>query len=84
MNEHWFLTLQEAQVEIEAWRRKYNEEATHSPIGDMIPLEFIHNHQSQTQTGQGLTSLAWYNERGKANYSRSEAQHVIFDVIDIP
>ena len=29
LNEHWFLTLQEAQVVIEAWRREYNEERTH-------------------------------------------------------
>lgn len=25
LNEHWFLTLQEAQLVIEAWRREYNE-----------------------------------------------------------
>jgi putative transposase len=29
LNEHWFLTLKEAQLVIEAWRREYNEERTH-------------------------------------------------------
>jgi putative transposase len=43
LNEHWFLTLQEAQLVIEAWRREYNEERTHSGIGDLTPQEFIHN-----------------------------------------
>jgi len=58
LNEHWFLTLQEAQVVIEAWRREYNEERTHSTIGDMTPMEFIRNHQNRTQAAQELTSLA--------------------------
>ena len=35
LNEHWFLTLQEAQLVIEAWRREYNEERTHSTIEDV-------------------------------------------------
>ena len=58
LNEHWFLTLQEAQVVIEAWRREYNEERTHSTIGDITPMEFIHNHQYRTQAAQESTSLA--------------------------
>ena len=58
LNEHWFLTLQEAQVVIEAWHREYNEERTHSTIGDMTPMEFIHNHQNRAQAAQEVTSLA--------------------------
>jgi len=58
VNEHWFLTLQEAQVVIDAWRREYNEERTHSTIGDMTPMEFIKHHQDRAQAAQELTSLA--------------------------
>ena len=58
LNEHWFLTLQEAQVVIEAWRQEYNEERTHSAIGDVTPMEFIQNHQTRTQAAQESTSLA--------------------------
>lgn len=58
LNEHWLLTLQEAQVVIEAWRREYNEERTHSTIGDLTPMEFIHNHRNRAQTAQESTSLA--------------------------
>jgi putative transposase len=58
LNEHWFLTLQEAQGVIEAWRQEYNEERTHSAIGDMTPMAFIQNHQTRTQAAQESTSLA--------------------------
>ena len=57
LNEHWFLTLQEAQLVIEAWRREYNEERTHRTIGDMTPMEFIRNHQNRPHAAQELTSL---------------------------
>jgi len=48
LNAHWFLTLQEAQVVIEAWGQEYNEERTHSAIGDVTPMEFIQNLQTRT------------------------------------
>jgi putative transposase len=58
LNEHWFLSLQEAQLVIEAWRREYNEERTHSAIGDVTPQEFIHNYQAGAQMTQEVTSSA--------------------------
>ena len=58
LNEHWFLTLQEAQLVIEAWRRGYNEKRTHSTIGDVTPQEFIHNYQTGPQLTQEFTSSA--------------------------
>lgn len=58
LNKHWFLTLQEAQLVIEAWRRKYNEERTHSTIGDVAPQEFIHNYQTGAQMTQEFTPSA--------------------------
>jgi putative transposase len=33
LNEHRFLSLQEAQLVMEAWRREYNEEPRHSARG---------------------------------------------------
>jgi putative transposase len=58
LNEHWFVSLQEAQVVIEAWRREYNEERTHSTIGDVTPMEFIHHYQTGSQLTQEFTSSA--------------------------
>lgn len=58
LNEHWFLTLLEAQLVIEAWRREYNEERTHSTIGDVTPQEFINNYHNGTHLTQEFTASA--------------------------
>jgi putative transposase len=55
LNEHWFLTLKEAQLVIEAWRREYNEERTHSTIGD---VKLITNYQNGVHLAQEVTSSA--------------------------
>ncbi|MBA2485939.1 MAG: transposase [Nitrospira sp.] len=41
LEEHWFITLQEAQVVIKAWRREYNNEERPQTIGHVTPMEFI-------------------------------------------
>jgi len=58
LNEHWIVTLQEAQLVIEAWRREYNEERTHSALGDVTPQEFITNYQAGAQRTQERASSA--------------------------
>jgi putative transposase len=40
LNENWFMSLQEARMKIEAWRRDYNEVRPHSSLGNRTPLEF--------------------------------------------
>lgn len=40
LNEHWFASLAEARVLIEAWRREYNLERPHSSLGNATPAEF--------------------------------------------
>ena len=40
LNEHWFLTLDDAREKIEAWRRDYNEQRPHSSLGNLSPAEF--------------------------------------------
>ncbi len=42
---------------IEAWRREYNKERTHSTIGDVTPREFINNYQNGSHLVQESTSL---------------------------
>jgi putative transposase len=58
LNEHWFLTAPEAQLVIEAWRREYNKDWTHSTIGDVTPQEFIHNYLHEAHQIQEFTSSA--------------------------
>jgi len=40
LNEHWFLSLDDARDKIEAWRRDYNEERPHSALGNATPEEY--------------------------------------------
>ncbi len=40
LNEHWFMSLQDAQDKIEAWRGHYNERRPHSALNWMSPNEF--------------------------------------------
>lgn len=58
LNEHWLVSLQEAQVVIETWRREYNEEWTHSAIGNVTPMECIQTYLDRSQAAKASTSLA--------------------------
>lgn len=40
LNEHWFLTLDDARETIEAWRIDYNQVRPHSALGYLTPEEF--------------------------------------------
>ncbi|GGH36521.1 Transposase [Cribrihabitans marinus] len=41
LNSHWFMSLEDAAEELEAWRRDYNEERPHSAIGNNAPAELM-------------------------------------------
>jgi putative transposase len=41
LNAHWFMSLDDARRKCEAWRRDYNEQRPHSPIGNKAPIELI-------------------------------------------
>jgi putative transposase len=43
LNEHWFLTLEDACGKIEGWRNDYNNHRPHSSLGNKSPREFISN-----------------------------------------
>jgi putative transposase len=40
LNEHWFLSLDDAREKVEAWRRDYNEARPHSALGNATPEEY--------------------------------------------
>ena len=37
LNAHWFMSLEDAQKKIEAWRQDYNEFWPHSSLNNMTP-----------------------------------------------
>ena len=38
LNQHWFLSLDDARQKMEEWRRDYNEVRPHSAIGNKPPI----------------------------------------------
>ncbi|SSC70766.1 unnamed protein product [Ciceribacter sp. T2.26MG-112.2] len=41
LNQHWFLTLDDARQKMEDWRRDYNEARPHSAIGNEPPISLM-------------------------------------------
>lgn len=41
LNEHWFLSLEDAKEKIEVWRHHYNGQRPHSSLGYQSPLECL-------------------------------------------
>jgi putative transposase len=41
LNEHWFLSLEDAKEKVGAWRGHYNEQRPHSSLGYQAPLEYL-------------------------------------------
>ena len=42
LNQHWFLSLEDAQEKLDAWRNDYNENRPHSSLGNRTPSQFAH------------------------------------------
>lgn len=56
LNEHWFVSLQDAREKIEAWRLDYNGSRPHSSLGHLTPEEFIGQSHGRPNHPQELTS----------------------------
>ena len=41
LNQHWFMSLEDARQKMEAWRRYYNEERPHDAIGQKAPITLL-------------------------------------------
>jgi putative transposase len=73
LNQHWFLSLEDAQEKMASWRGEYNRERPHSALGNRTPSEFAASAQA-LQTGR-RTSVAivekspstWIKLGGKSN-----------------
>ena len=47
LNQHWFLNLEEARIEIEKWRKDYNENRPHSSLRMKTPNEFAKQYEME-------------------------------------
>jgi putative transposase len=55
LNEHVFVSLDDARSKIEKWRVEYNRERPHSSLGNLTPEEFVAKHQ----TSSAVARTAW-------------------------
>ena len=49
LNEHWFLSLEDARSKIAQWRESYNHERPHSMLGYKTPEEFAKTEQDMAK-----------------------------------
>ena len=43
LNQHWFLSLEDAQEKVSAWRKESNEQRPHSSLDQQTPRQFARN-----------------------------------------
>ena len=55
LNEHWFITMDQARRIIEAWRIEYNTERPHSSLGNLTPEEFAERSLARDEKAISLT-----------------------------
>lgn len=53
LDEHWFLSVADAQEKIEAWRKHYNAERPHSSLGNLALEDFA---RESAATARALVS----------------------------
>jgi putative transposase len=58
LNEHWFLTLDDARETIEVWRLDYNRVRPHSSLGYLTPQEFRMGY-ANVESKTGFPLLEW-------------------------
>ncbi|AIY41381.1 Mobile element protein [Collimonas arenae] len=56
LNEHWFMSLDDAKQKIEAWRKEYNESRPHSALQWATPAEYAQMARDSVISGQTKTS----------------------------
>ena len=54
LNQHWFLSLDEARAVTEAWRDDYNRVRPHGALGNQTPFEFARPCMANNPTGTKL------------------------------
>jgi putative transposase len=47
LNVNWFLSLEDAKMKVEAWRKDYNDFRPHSSLGNMTPSAFAKSEVGQ-------------------------------------
>ena len=60
LNEHWFTSLPHARLEIERWRREYNEERPKQGLGGLTPTQYAKHLAGKAVTLAGNSNATRY------------------------
>jgi putative transposase len=58
LNEHWFLSVADAQEKIEQWRKDYNEQRPHSSLGNLTPAVFASQRRPEASAAPSPPAYA--------------------------
>lgn len=56
LNQHWFVSLEDARQIIGRWADEYNEEREHSSLAGLTPREFAQGRKSAVETAENADS----------------------------
>ncbi len=70
LNTHWFLSLEDARVKIDAWRRDYNESRPHTSLGWLTPIECCRRGHQSGRMNAGYSPSTGMRNRGTLNRCR--------------
>ena len=52
LDQHWFMSLEDAREKVAAWRVDYNEVRPHSSLGNLAPSEFVRSSQGSLASNE--------------------------------
>jgi putative transposase len=67
LNETLFISLSQARIELETWRRDCNTERPHSSLGNLTPLAYAARIASDPQQAEALRSIGGFAPRPVAS-----------------
>ncbi len=76
LNEHWFISLDQARDEIEAWRYDYNEQRPHSSLDNRTPREFAAAVASPPR-GAGWMERVEQRDNKQVKRPRQDSQQIL-------
>ena len=57
LNQHWFLSMPDARLKINRWRKEYNEDRPHSMLGYMTPYEYAEKQNFKPDDERNLGQI---------------------------
>ena len=63
LNQHWFLSLDDAQRIVDAWRTDYNEDRPHSSLENLTPAQFARRERLNSVSTKGVSPLTTLRPR---------------------